>query len=246
MIQKILFFLSLVSCSWAIAVPDPNEFKIFSAVPDRTTSKLPPDYPTECPVVANGMNCEISNVTIYLISLFSILLFTNPLNNTLFQNVTTTTCSAIGTYDEDCKLANENGEEEEERFGLCCFNGCKNECLKKTCNIVETTENETTFEEKCTDGFRQECHDETVSKCEMVVVTDVDGDNKKVETVLECKNVTETIDVTKTECYEDLRQECKPVAVSKCQKGTDKITIGKYISPPSSCNLYSLFSEMRN
>lgn len=143
-------------------------------------------------------------------------------------------------------MANENGEEEEERFGLCCFNGCKNECLKKTCNVVETTENETTFEEKCTDGFRQECHDETVSKCEMVVVTDVDGDNKKVETVLECKNVTETIDVTKTECYEDLRQECKPVAVSKCQKGTDKITIGKYISPPSSCNLYSLFSEMRN
>ena len=171
----------------------------------------------------------------------------HPLKKPLFQDVTTTTCSAIGTYDEDCKLANENGEEEEEeRFGLCCFNGCKNECLKKTCNVVETTENETTFEEKCTDGFRQECHDETVSKCEMVVVTDVDGDNKKVETVLECKNVTETIDVTKTECYEDLRQECKPVAVSKCQKGTDKITIGKYISPPSSCNLYSLFSEMRN
>ena len=67
MIQKILFFLSLVSCSWAIAVPDPNEFKIFSAVPHRTTSKLPPDYPTECPVVANGMNCEKSNVSIYLI-----------------------------------------------------------------------------------------------------------------------------------------------------------------------------------
>ena len=63
MIQKILFFLSLVSCCWAIA----NEFKIFSAVPDRTTSKLPPDYPTECPVVANGMNCEKSNVSIYLI-----------------------------------------------------------------------------------------------------------------------------------------------------------------------------------
>ena len=155
-----------------------------------------------------------------------------PIKKLLFQDVTTTTCSAIGTYDEDCKLANENGEEEEEeRFGLCCFNGCKNECLKKTCNIVETTENETTFEEKCTDGFRQECHDETVSKCEMVVVTDVDGDNKKVETVLECKNVTETIDVTKTECYEDVRQECKPFAVSKCQKGTDKITIGKYIYP---------------
>ena len=220
MIQKILFFLSLVSCCWTIAVPDPNEFKIFSAVPDRTTSKLPPDYPTECPVVANGMNCEKSNVS---------------------------TCSAIGTYDEDCKLANENGDQEE-RFGLCCFNGCKNECLKKTCNTVETTETETIFEEICTDGIRQECHDETVSKCEMVVTddVDVDGDNQKVETVLECKNVTETIDVTKTECYEDLRQECKPIAVSKCQKGTDKITIGKYISPPSSCNSYSLFSEMRN
>ena len=67
MIQKILFYLSLVSCSWAIAVPDPNEFKIFSAVPHRTTSKLPPDYPTECPVVANGMNCEKSNVSIYFI-----------------------------------------------------------------------------------------------------------------------------------------------------------------------------------
>jgi len=136
--------------------------------------------------------------------------------------------------------------QEEERFGLCCFNGCKNECLKKTCNTVETTETETIFEEICTDGIRQECHDETVSKCEMVVTDDVDVDNQKVETVLECKNVTETIDVTKTECYEDLRQECKPVAVSKCQKDTDKITIGKYISPPSSCNLYSLFSEMRN
>ena len=70
MIQKIIFFLSLVFCSWAIAVPEPNEFKIFSAVPDRTTSKLPPDYPTECPVVANEVNCEKSNVSIYLISLF--------------------------------------------------------------------------------------------------------------------------------------------------------------------------------
>ena len=113
-----------------------------------------------------------------------------------------------------CKFENENGEE---RFGLCCFNGCKNECLKKTCKTVETTETETTFEEECTDGFRQECHDEIVSKCEMVIV----NDDKIHETILECKNVT------KTECTEDIRQECKPVLVSKCQKDTDIMTIGK-------------------
>ena len=121
-------------------------------------------------------------------------------------------------------MSNENGEKEEEIFGLCCFNGCKNECLKKTCKTVEAfeaTETETTFEEKCTDGFIQECHDETFSKCEMVIV----NDDKKHETILECKNVTETIDVTKTECTKDIRQECKPVLVSKCQKGTDKMTL---------------------
>ena len=126
------------------------------------------------------------------------------------------TCWAPGTYDTDCELVNEN--DEEVGFGLCCFNGCKNECLKKTCKTVETTETETTFDNVCTNSFRKECRDENVSKCDMVT-----DEEETVLTFPQCQNITVTISSTKLAvkvCTEKTEIVRKPVSKEVCHDET--------------------------
>ena len=47
--------------------------------------------------------------------------------------------------------------EETGEFGLCCFDGCQNTCLKKTCEIVDETKIDFVEQQKCSDEVRVEC-----------------------------------------------------------------------------------------
>ena len=67
-------------------------------------------------------------------------------------------------------------EDGEVGFGLCCFNGCINECLhkQKTCKNVNEIVTETILEEQCINEVSQKC-------CRKII--SVSGIEKKIREI---------------------------------------------------------------
>ena len=99
-------------------------------------------YPQECPfkVALPKSECPQENPT-----------KATPSNTTPTKATPTNTCWSPGTLDVDCVIE-ETGE-----FGLCCFDGCQNTCLKKTCETVNETKIDFVEQQKCSDDVRVEC-----------------------------------------------------------------------------------------
>ena len=79
---------------------------------------------------------------------------------------TFTTSLFTGSHDVDCTL--ENDEKGDVIFGLCCFNGCYNSCLKKTCMNITETRIEYELQMKCTEEIHEECNDKIVPECKEI------------------------------------------------------------------------------
>ena len=79
-----------------------------------------------------------------------------------------------GSHDVDCILDNEK-EDRGVIFGLCCFNGCYNSCLQKTCLNITETRIEYELQMKCTDEIHEECNEKIAPECKEICTNADDG-----------------------------------------------------------------------
>ena len=111
-------------------------------------------------------------------------------------------CWSPGAHDVDCELGSLANSSEP--FGLCCFDGCQNSCLAKTCVTIMKSETETKVVTQCNEARRQTCEDVPKTQCRDV-----------------CKNVVEMRPVEKPvrKCDNFKVTECRDKTIQKevCQ-----------------------------
>jgi len=118
-------------------------------------------------------------------------------------------CWTPGINDVDCFTG-----DEDQAFGLCCFDGCFNTCLEKTCKNITIDVIETRAVEQCHDSTREECSDVPKTECKQ-----------------ECKDVQKLVpvEVSVPECVDKVVQKCetKESQTESCKTWTQEVTTVK-------------------